>query len=509
VGLKVDTSFLKFLTMGASGVRRVAELMTQAGLQPIELERYSRSNKIWQTKVKRLRLPDLLCVRTGLRAEVRAKTALAIKMSDAPNNPERRWNSGLVAGDMIAFVLIREAENGVLQAAENAELFWVEDLVGTETESKLGPPKSASEGAEQDREWPSTVAKSAGVVLSLDEGRLATRLDLGRNQTYHLDRKTAYFVAGQRFLAESQFLAGIPMHKAAFPNPHEVQWNPRNLLASQSPIDRYVAVKALGVVGSTADVKAVTQIAEHDQEVRVALEAAVALARLGRERGLELLRNAVANPAIAFLRMEAVLALSELAGTPLAPQCAQILSEYARSDCFVGDEVRQAAIWGLGKDGLEAYNSLLDFLDADADDERVHAICAFGSDGGSATADSLVAAMITPSSTDRRRASASFVLAGTIPTEISAPRVIVALKSPDRRARNWALATLGQMDPTLVREYVNDPTLAAQLEPLQLASPETNWTRAEQLMDKLAFVRKQTVIECNQLHTHALRNDIP
>ncbi len=67
MGLKVDSSFLKFVTMGALGVRGVADLMTQAGLQPIELERYSRSNKIWQTKVKRLRLPDLLCVKTGIR----------------------------------------------------------------------------------------------------------------------------------------------------------------------------------------------------------------------------------------------------------------------------------------------------------------------------------------------------------------------------------------------------------------------------------------------------------
>src|SRR5207248_10150157 len=114
--------------MGAMGVRRVAELMTHAALQPIELERYSRSNKIWSTKVKRLRLPDLLCVKTGLRVEVRAKSDLTIKMSDALTNPDRRWNSGLAGNDMIAFVLIRETENGMLRAAENAELVWVDDL---------------------------------------------------------------------------------------------------------------------------------------------------------------------------------------------------------------------------------------------------------------------------------------------------------------------------------------------------------------------------------------------
>jgi len=480
--------------MGALGVRRVAELMTQAGLQPIELERYSRSNKIWQTKVKRLRLPDLLCVRTGLRMEVRAKSKLAIKMSDAPTNPDRRWNSGLAAGDMIAFVLIRETENGVLRAAGNVELFWVEDLAATETLSKLGPPKSASEGAERDREWPSTVATSDGVVLSLADGRLATRLESGRNQTYQLRTKTAYFAPGQRFVAESEFLAGIPARKAAFPNPREVHWNPRDLLSSQSPMNRYVAVKALGALGGASDVTAITQIAEHDQEGRVALEACVALARLGKQRGLELLRIAVEKPAIEFLRMESILAFSELGGTPLASECAQVLAELARSEKFAGDEIRQAAIWGLGKDGLHNYGELVHFLDSESEDERVHATCAFGADGGPSIADSLVAAMTDPASTDRRRASASFILARIIPPEISAPRAVAAVASPDLRASNWALATLGQMNPASVRRHVNSPALAARLEPLHLLSPETNWTRSEQLMENLAFVSKQSVV---------------
>jgi HEAT repeat protein len=493
VGLKVDSSFLKFVTMGALGVRRVADLMAKVGLQVIELERYSRSNKIWQTKVKRLRLPDLLCVRTGLRVEVRAKSDLAIKMSDAPTNPDRRWNSGLAAKDMIAFVLIRETNDGALRAAENAELFWVEDLAATEELSKLGPPKSASEGAERDREWPSTVAKSNGMVQSLLEGRLSTRLESGRNQTYQLRGKTAYFAPGESFLAESQFLAGIPSRKAAFPKPGKIHWNPRGLLRSASPIDRYVAVKALGVVGSAADVASITHVAEHDQDGRVALEAAAALVRLGNTRGLHLLRSAIDDPAVDFLRMEAVLALSELAATPLAPQCAQILSEYAGSERFAGDEIRHAAIWGLGKDGLRAYDALLDFLDTEVDEECVHAVCAFGADVGPAIADALVAVLADPNNSDRRRASASFILGRTIPTEIAAPRVVTAFGSQNPLVRNWALATLGQMNPGSVRQYVNTPDLAARLESLHLTSPETNWTRSEELVVKLAFVRKQTL----------------
>src|SRR6185503_1964997 len=112
MGFKVETSFLRFLTMGALAAQRVIQAMTAEGLRPIELERYSSSNKIWQTKVKRLRLPDLLCVRTGLRVEVRAKSKLEIKMSDTPTNPGRVWDAGLRDEDIVALVPCNAGEHG-------------------------------------------------------------------------------------------------------------------------------------------------------------------------------------------------------------------------------------------------------------------------------------------------------------------------------------------------------------------------------------------------------------
>src|SRR5690348_15832776 len=118
MGLKTDTSFLRFLSMGAIGVRQTIAQLEQLGFRPIELERYCGSNKIWQTKVKRLRLPDLLCVRTGLRTEVRAKSDLKIRMSDAPSNPDRTWDAGLRDEDLVAFIAIVEDENGQRAADE-------------------------------------------------------------------------------------------------------------------------------------------------------------------------------------------------------------------------------------------------------------------------------------------------------------------------------------------------------------------------------------------------------
>jgi hypothetical protein len=396
---------------------------------------------------------------------------------------------------MLAFVLIREAENGTLRAAENAELFWVENLQATEADSKLGPPKSASEGAERDREWPSIVATNKGVVLAIEETRISTRLESGRNQTYQLRGKTAYFGAGQPFLAESQFLAGLPAARAAFPNPRQAPWNPRNLLASDSPIDRYVAVKALGVVGGTRDLAAISRIAELDPDGRVALEAAAALVRLGIDHGLELLRTAIDHPRVPFLRMEAVLALSEFHGTELATRCADLLTEYAQAEVLAGDEVRQAAIWGLGKDGMRAYARLLAFLDAQAEEELVHAVCSFGADADAAIADELVAVLTNQASSERKRASVSFVLARIIPAHLSAPRLVALRTHGAAGTRDWALATLGQMSPAATKNYVTDPVLAVQLRPLQLTSPDTNWTRSEQITDMLMFVQKQTIAQ--------------
>ena len=103
-GLQGRYQLPAFLTMGAIGVRRVAAELRERSFQPIELERYCMSNKIWTTKVKRLRLPDLLCVRTGLRAEVRAKSDLKIRMSDAPQNPDRVWDAGLRDEDVGALI---------------------------------------------------------------------------------------------------------------------------------------------------------------------------------------------------------------------------------------------------------------------------------------------------------------------------------------------------------------------------------------------------------------------
>ena len=175
MGFKADTSFLRFLSMGAVGVHRTIERLRDRGFEPIELERYCSSNKIWTTKVKRLRLPDLLCVRTGMRAEVRAKTDLKIRMSDAPANPDRVWDAELRDSDIVALITCFDTDGGP-EPADDAVYFTVGALRASVDRSRLGPPKSATEGAERDRTWPATVPTRDGTVVEVTDQRLSVQM---------------------------------------------------------------------------------------------------------------------------------------------------------------------------------------------------------------------------------------------------------------------------------------------------------------------------------------------
>jgi len=248
MGFKVDTSFLRFLTMGALGVRQVIDELRGYGFEPIELERYCGSNKIWATKVKRLRLPDLLCVKTGLRAEVRAKSDLQIRMSDAPNNPERVWDAGMDDEDIIALIACKNGPKGPV-TANRAVYFTVQTLRDSAEYSKLGPPKSASEGAERDRTWPATIPKRPGRVISVNNEKLVVQMEgddkTPRKQTYTLKGKKPYVVPGDRFDADITILAGMPKHLANLKELGRNTYDPLSEVASNAAVDRYAAAKAL------------------------------------------------------------------------------------------------------------------------------------------------------------------------------------------------------------------------------------------------------------------------
>ncbi len=437
MAFKVDTSFLRFLTMGALGARRVAEELRARGFQPIEFERYSMSNKIWATKIKRLRVPDLLCARTGLRIEVRAKTDLKIKMSDAPANPERAWDASLRDEDIVALVACHEGTDGPVPA-QHAVYFTVQALRGSESLSRLGPPKSASEGAERDREWPCTVPRRPGRVVSLGGGKLKVLMDADhrpvRPQTYTLGDKHAYVVPGDRFVAKSSIVAGVPTSLANLDDRLADEYDPLEDLGSDSPVDRLAAAKALRVRDDLHKEArgALDRMLAHEPNRRVALEAAASAAALGSAGAEGLIATLLAESAERDVAMEAIFILSDLR------------TDFAREQLFntaamaapQGDERRQAAIWGLGKVGHRAYGELLQFIADDDRDAALHAIAAFGSDTPRHAIDSLTGILV---SGDPSRAPAASEVLRRIANEAVLRSL---LSAADPMPSDWVLATL-------------------------------------------------------------------
>jgi hypothetical protein len=493
MGFKVDESFLRFLTMGAVSTQAVAEKMRAQGLRPIELERQSTSNKIWATKIKRMRLPDLLCLSTGTRVEVRAKSNLAIRMSDAPDNPDRRWNAGLNDVDLIVFVKCTANDVGDV-TAQSMHTFTTGDIAACDMRlTKLGPPKSQSEGSERDRTWPAIIPKKSGKVVAICLDKIVTLLDSGKHQSYGLrGNLTPYLALNDHFESGLSVIAGLPRKISSLPCP-SIQWDPRPLLSSNSLIDRYVGVKALGHLGTAADVSALIELAIHCEDARVSLEAGVALARLGDEFGLLRLALEIREPSEPYMRMEAVLALAELSGSPLCDDAASLLAEVARDPGFVNSEIRQAAIWSLGSAGLCAYAKLIQFLAAVNESERIHALIAMGDEFDATVINLLTEALLDPNSGEELAAAAAELLSQSRNPSQVLNAVLPIVVTGGTKARAWALVVLGALPRTIVDPIAIANGLASTLLPLQLLNPSSNWTKGRQLAPTIGFVREQTV----------------
>ncbi len=492
MAFKADGSFLRYLSIGAVGVQRVIKHLHDAGFEPIELERYCTSNKIWATKVKRLRLPDLLCIRTGMRVEVRAKTDLKIRMSDAPSNPERVWDAGLRGNDVVALIACFDSDEGP-RPANHCNYFTVRALRESIGMSKLGPPKSASEGAERDRTWPSTVPKRDGKVLTATSDKITVQMHAAtdrasRKQTYRLDGKSTYARSGSGFEEQSTIIAGAPTEVADLTTYLDQTYEPLHHLDAESSVDRYAAVKALRFRNALdgRSVQKLEDLIEREEDDRVALEAAGTAAALGSELGQEVLLNYIwKNEDLAELRMEAVFILTELGSSLARDQLKCVVSDPR----FEGDELRQAAVWGLGKAGFESYEELLPFIDDEDEHVAIHAIASFASDCPAPVLELLVRDLVVEN--DRRAAAASLTLR-TIASD-GALKALLNLATTVEPVPNWIIATLGMMPEAKVREHVTCPEIMERIAPMQLLSGGANWLGSETTTSDIAFLQKQNV----------------
>ena len=493
MGFKADSSFLRFLTMGARGVHQTMIQLEEMGFNPIELERYCGSNKIWATKVKRLRLPDLLCVKTGLRVEVRAKSDLAIKMSDAPGNPDRTWDAGLQDENLAAFITCFDIEDGPA-IADQAIFVRVGDMRESVHMSKLGAPKSASEGAERDREWPTTVPKRDGEVIKITNDKIVTRLFATvqqgeRKQTYQLKCKTPYLSVGERFEAGTCFLSGAPKCLVNLSEYLSQSFNPFEAILSHIDVDRYSAVKSFPYRDDNRHsvVTALEEVMREEKEPRVRLEAAGAGTFFGSYQAQKTITEFIWGDNTQHeLRMEAVLILIE---RPIGGFSIDILREIAYHDQFKGNELRQVAIWGLGKAGLKSYKDVLPFIADEEDNVALHAIAAFDEFTPVKVIDQLVHHLL---SGDQKYAPAASEVLRIIDSDIAISQLINAYDQ-NENGRSWIIATLGRMTANKVTRHIGNHEVMKYLEPMFLCSNTAHWLSSEQMTTDISFLLKQSI----------------
>lgn len=493
MGFKTDTSFLRFLTMGALGTRHVIEELRAAGFMPVELERYSTSNKIWSTKIKRLRLPDLLCVRTGLRVEVRAKSKLEIKMSHAPNNTDRHWDAGLRDEDVVAFVVCDD-DDGSMATRGRSTYFNVDVLRRSVDARKLSGVKAASEGSEQFLSWPAVVSNRPGRVDSVTAERLGVVWEgdgaPARKYSYALTGKLPYVRAGTAFSAGTMILAGVPERLADLQRYQRQSYDPLQALASSVPVDRFAAAKALSFRDDLRQRTRPVVEAQvgQDNDQRVALEIANAAAALGSNAGTQYIHDVLWGEDVdAPIRMEAAFIATELGRGNQRSFATDVLTRIASETARFGDnEVRQAAIWGLGHAGVRAYERLLPFVDDAEENVALHAIAAFGTDAPAPVVGSLIGAL--RSSSPRKVAACSEALRLISSAEVM--RQLIAAAEAQGEQRAWVLATLGRLPAADLRATLAGTPLLAELEPLLLIN-SGSWLSREDTNLSLRFLSKQ------------------
>ena len=183
--------------------------------------------------------------------------------------------------------------------------------------------------------------------------------------------------------------------------------------------------------------------------------------------------------------MEAAFILTELGNSFARDQLRRVASDPR----FMGDELRQAAVWGLGKAGLKSYEDLLPFTDDTDEGVAIHAICAFDSNTPDHILDHLVGDLVTG---DRRRAPAASLTLRTIASE-RAMQALVAVAGTAKPAPDWIIATLGLMPEASVRRHVTSPRLLERVAPVLLTSEEANWLSSETAIGDVSFLAKQSV----------------
>ncbi len=443
---KTDESFLEKLAIGAVGTQRVFEDLARQGHAPLELERGSLGFKIWKTiKIKRVRVPDILCLRCARRWESRAKTRMSITMSHSMSDPERGWDFGLNDDDFVALVQCKRIGPGPLDwhASPVVQYVRVSDMrqAWQANQVRVSRPKGAEEGFEIQVNWPAAVASVHGIVEQVGTASIRYRpINQTRPLSVRLVRQSTSLIAlvkpGDEVLPGQIIAAIVPVTATSGCSGSADIGTYIALLSSTSLSDRYTAVKALGQFIDPASTEALlARLQDAREHIYVRLDAAAGLIRRDSSAGLLFVKDVLRDNYLQN-RLEAVIILGEVA----TAEAVQLLIN-TLEDPDQHPEIRAGAAWALGECGAtSALPVLLDSFNALDVAIRIEAARALAK-LARVTVDDVLQALQASTPVQRPGIAWALSKAGSFAVR----QLFPALTDDD--ARHWVAYIIGTQDP--------------------------------------------------------------
>ena len=330
------------------------------GFKPIELERGSTGFKIWKKiKIKRVRVPDILCLKTGIRFESRGKTKVEISMSHSLSDPKRAWDAGMRDDDIVSIVVFEQNNDSPIDLKQISPVHFVSvkemRRAFAAGQVSITKPKGVEEGSEIRVMWTCAAANQRSSVLSVEPGKISlSPIPLARRQTIQLSRGKGKItllpqVKADEIVEVNQIVASVVPVNTKLQCPTSVgEAYFIDKLASVNLSERYAAAKALRYRGyATAKSVLESRMNDADEDIYVQLEAAAALAAYDDPNGWEFIEKKLRSPVMTVpleTQLETVIVASEIPKS----RSEQLLIEVLR-DSQRDEELRAGAAWALGQ----------------------------------------------------------------------------------------------------------------------------------------------------------------
>lgn len=362
ISFKSDDSFLRKLAVGAAGTNATIARLREMGFNPIELERGSTGFKIWKKiKIKRVRVPDILCLKTGLRFESRGKTKTEISMSHSLKDPKRAWDAGMRSDDFVSIVVFEQDVDSLVELKQLSPVhfIYVEDMQNAFANEQvtITKPKGVEEGSEIRVLWTCAQANQKSVVTSVDDDKIKlTPVSDEKQQTVRLHRRRKQQhitlvpqVKKGDVVNVAQIVASVvPVYTELVQPPLVDESYYLDRMKNVNLSERYAAAKALRYRGyDTAGSALSERMLDPYEDIYVQLEAAAALAAYGDPGGWEFVESKLQRSVFEApleTQLETVIVISEIP----SEQSEHLLIEVLR-DVERNDEIRAGAAWALGQ----------------------------------------------------------------------------------------------------------------------------------------------------------------